>query len=47
VSSPKKIGGLELGHYISRSIVEALDGRSEVERAPERGSRFTVALPVR
>jgi signal transduction histidine kinase len=40
-------GGLGLGLYIARSIVEALGGSIRVESAPEAGAVFTVVLPRR
>jgi len=39
-------GGLGLGLYISRQIVEAHRGWIEVESAPGRGSVFRVTLPL-
>jgi PAS domain S-box-containing protein len=40
-------GGLGLGLYISRQIVEAHRGWIEVESIPGRGSTFRVTLPLR
>lgn len=40
-------GGLGLGLYIARQIVEAHRGWIEVESAPGRGATFRVTLPVR
>lgn len=38
--------GVGLGLSIARSIVEAHGGRIEVQSAPDRGTTFTVVLPV-
>ncbi len=39
-------GGMGLGLYISRQIVEAHGGRIEVEAPPGGGTRFVVTLPA-
>lgn len=44
--SSRKISGLGLGLYISKTIVDASGGRIEVESQPERGSCFTVVIPA-
>ncbi|GHG87927.1 hypothetical protein GCM10012319_46230 [Comamonas sp. KCTC 72670] len=43
--SERHYGGLGLGLYISRQIVDAMGGRIEVESQPGSGSIFTVRLP--
>jgi signal transduction histidine kinase len=39
-------GGLGLGLYISRWVVEAHGGRISVESRPGEGATFTVELPA-
>jgi PAS domain S-box-containing protein len=43
--SARHYGGLGLGLYICRSIVNALGGTISIESEPDRGSTFTVELP--
>ena len=44
--SDRHYGGLGLGLWIARQIVEASGGTITVQSEPERGSRFTVRLPM-
>ena len=41
-----KYGGTGLGLTIAERITELLGGRLEVESEPDRGSRFTISLPI-
>jgi PAS domain S-box-containing protein len=41
------VGGSGLGLYISRELVERMNGRLTVDSEPGKGSRFTIELPVR
>lgn len=43
--SAREYGGLGLGLYIVRAIVEAHGGAVSVESSPDQGSTFTVTLP--
>jgi signal transduction histidine kinase len=43
--SPRNFGGLGLGLYIVRQIVEAHGGRISVDDAEDGGTVFTVELP--
>jgi PAS domain S-box-containing protein len=45
-SLTRGVGGSGLGLYISRELVERMDGRLTVTSEPGRGSTFTVELPV-
>ncbi|RKH52508.1 sensor histidine kinase, partial [Corallococcus llansteffanensis] len=43
--SERHYGGMGLGLYISRQIVEALGGRIDVDSQPGKGATFTLRLP--
>jgi signal transduction histidine kinase len=45
VETPERTGGLGLGLFIVREIVEAHGGRVWAESRPDAGTRFTVQLP--
>ncbi|XXX80685.1 ATP-binding protein [Sorangium sp. So ce134] len=44
--SARHYGGLGMGLYISKQLVEALDGSIEVSSVPGEGSTFRVTLPL-
>jgi two-component system sensor kinase FixL len=45
VGPPGQYGGLGLGLYIARQIVESHGGSIDVTSEPDKGSMFTVDLP--
>ena len=44
-TSERHFGGLGLGLWIVRQVVDAMGGRIVVESEPDRGTTFTVHLP--
>jgi PAS domain S-box-containing protein len=38
--------GVGLGLYLAKRLINALDGRIEVESEPKKGSRFSIFLPI-
>jgi signal transduction histidine kinase len=44
--SSRNYGGLGLGLYIVKTIVEGLGGTVSVESAPQKGATFRVRLPM-
>ncbi|MES2526596.1 MAG: PAS domain-containing sensor histidine kinase [Bdellovibrionota bacterium] len=46
VASTKNVGGLGLGLFITKRIVELHDGKINVETSPGQGAKFIVRLPL-
>jgi signal transduction histidine kinase len=44
--STRHYGGLGLGLFITRQVVEAMGGEIRVRSEPQKGSAFTVSLPL-
>ncbi len=45
-STTRKYGGTGLGLAISRHLMDMMNGRIRVDSAPDKGTRFTVRLPL-
>jgi signal transduction histidine kinase len=45
-SDTRSTGGLGLSLYLARQVLEASDGTLEVDTAPDRGSTFSMVLPL-
>ena len=45
-SHTRKVGGLGLSLYIARQVLEASDGRLEIQTSPDSGTRVTMVLPT-
>lgn len=47
VHTPRKLGGLGLGLFITKSLVEAHRGKILLESEPDKGTKFEVVLPMK